>query len=236
MKLVRISAVALLVLAVAALAGVGVPEAAQGQEPGAAGGGITVNGTGSVATTPDIAQISFGVVSQAQTARAALTANAAAARKIVAALRAAGIPAADIQTQQASLEPRSNETTREIAGYTATTMVATTIRNLARVPAIVDAAVAADANLVFGPFLTRSNASALYNDAMRAAVADARRKAGLLADASDVTLGEPTAVVETGAAPVDEKASLRAGDAAGSAIEPGTQQIVASVTVTFEIR
>jgi uncharacterized protein YggE len=236
MKLVRISAVALLVLAVAALAGVGVPEAAQGQGPETAGGGISVNGTGAVATTPDIAQISFGAVSQAQTARAALAANAAAARKIVAALRAAGIAAADIQTQQASLEPRSNETTREIAGYTATTLVATTIRNLPRVPAIIDAAVAADANTVFGPFLTRSNASALYNDALRAAVADARRKAALLADASDVTLGEPTAVVETGAAPVDEKASLRAGDAAVGAIEPGTQQIVASVTVTFEIR
>jgi uncharacterized protein YggE len=236
MKLVRISAVALLVLAAAALAGVGIPEAAQGQLTGAAEGGITVNGTGSVATTPDTAQISFGAVSQAQTARAALTANAAAARKIVAALRAAGIPAADIQTQQATLEPRTNETSREIAGYTATTLVATTIRNLARVPAIVDAAVAADANLVFGPFLTRSNASTLYNDAMRAAVADARRKATLLADASDVTLGEPTAVVESGSAPVDEKLASRAGDAAGSVIEPGTQQIVATVTVTFEIR
>src|SRR5918995_1623921 len=124
MKLVRISAVALLVLAAAAVAGVGRPDAAQGQAgeiPAPAG--ISVNGTGSVATTPDIADLVFGVVTQGQTARAALTANATEARKIVAALRAAGIAQKDIQTQQASLEPRYTEGDRAITGYTASTQV-----------------------------------------------------------------------------------------------------------------
>src|ERR671910_2708253 len=107
MKLVRISAVALLVLAAAAIAGVGRPDAAQGQAGEIqAPAGISVNGTGSVATTPDVAELVFGVVTQGQTARAALTSNAAASRKLVAALRAAGVAAADIQTVQASLQPR----------------------------------------------------------------------------------------------------------------------------------
>ena len=236
MKLVRISAVALLVLAAAAVAGVGRPDAAQGQAgeiPAPAG--ISVNGTGSVATTPDIADLVFGVVMQGQTARAALTANATEARKIVAALRAAGIAQKDIQTQQASLEPRYTEGDRAITGYTASTQVSVVLRDLARAAATIDAAVSAGANTVFGPMLRRSNADDLYRDALRAAVADARTKARLLAEASNVTLGAVTNVVESGATPVaDERAAARGADA--PSIEPGTQHVQAFVTVTFAIR
>src|SRR3954453_7524195 len=106
MKMLRIAAVAALLLAAAALAGAARPDAAEGVAAADDPGGITVNGTGAVATTPDVAEGGFGVGGQAPTARAALAANAADARKVVAALRAAGVAAADIQTQQAVLEPR----------------------------------------------------------------------------------------------------------------------------------
>ena len=133
MKLVRIAAVALLVLAVAAVAGVGRPDAAQGQAGVAQeSAGITVNGTGSVAVTPDVAELVFGVVTQGQTARAALTSNAAASRKLVAALRAAGVAAADIQTVQASLQPRYGENERNVNGYDASTQVTVVLRSLDR--------------------------------------------------------------------------------------------------------
>ena len=115
MKIVRIAALAALVLVAAAVAGTGRPEAAQGQA-GAGGttGGITVNGTAAVSTTPDVAELYFGAVTRARTARAALTANAAEARKLVEALKTAGVAAKDIQTQQASLEPVYNESSREV--------------------------------------------------------------------------------------------------------------------------
>jgi uncharacterized protein YggE len=234
MKLVRIAAIALLALVVGALAGAGRTEAAQGLAAAETQGGITVNGTGAVATTPDIAELGFGVVNQAQTARAALTANAAEARKVVAALRAAGVAAKDIQTQQASLEPRYAEGDRTVAGYTATTFVSAVIRSLDKVAATIDAAVSAGANMLSGPSLTRSNAEQLYRDALKAAVADARAKAGLLADAGDVALGPMTSVVESGIGPVDAKTAERAAIDAPS-VEPGTQQITATVTVTFAI-
>ena len=66
-------------------------------------GGITVQGTASIDTTPDRAVISFGVESQAESARAALAANAAEMRRVLAALRAAG--ATDVRTQSVSVEP-----------------------------------------------------------------------------------------------------------------------------------
>jgi uncharacterized protein YggE len=236
MKLVRISAIALLVLAAAAVAGVGRPEAAQGLAADQTQTGITVNGMGSVETTPDIADLGFGVVTQAQTARAALTANAAEARKIVAALRTAGIAAKDIQTQQTSLEPRYADSNQSIRGYTATTSVSVVLRDLAKAADTIDAAVTAGANSVYGPALRSSKADQLYRDALKAAVADARVKAKQLADAAGVVLGNVTAIVESGA-PVPMDAKTQAGTVAGApSIEPGTQHVVASVTVTFAIR
>jgi uncharacterized protein YggE len=234
MKIVRIAALAALVLVAAALAGVGLPDPAQGQARQATDDVVTVNGTGVVTTTPDRAELGFGVVSQGQTARAAIAANGTAANRIVAALRAAGVAAADIQTQQVSLEPHYTEDEQRITGYTAHTAVSAAIRQLARAAAVIDAVVAAGANSVSGPMLTRSDATTLYRDALAEAVEDATGKAGVLAAAAGVRLGAIVSVVEAGASPVTPVAErMAAADA--PEIEPGTQQIAAMVTVTFAI-
>jgi uncharacterized protein len=233
MKILRIAAVAALILVAAALAGVGLPDAAQGQAAPATDDVITVNGTGVVTTTPNRAELSFGVVSQGQTARAAITANGTAANRVTTALRTAGIAPADIRTEQVSLEPRYTEGNQRIAGYTATTTVSAALRDLARAATVIDAAVGAGANTVFGPTLSRSDATTLYRDALEEAVDDAREKAGVLAGAADVRLGDIVAVTESGASPVVPIAERAAADAPG--IEPGTQRIEAMVTVTFAI-
>jgi uncharacterized protein YggE len=236
MKLaLRIAAVALLALAVGAIAGVGRPDAAQGVSLADEQGGITVNGMGVVRTTPDIAELGLGAVTRGATAQATLAANGAAVRKLVAALKAAGIAAADLQTQQAALEPRYDENSERVLGYTATTVVSAKVRALGKVAAIIDAAVAAGANMVYGPSLSRSDADKLYADALKAAIADAETKAKLLADASKLKLGAPTAVVESGFSPVDAKAAEGRLSPDAPAVEPGTQDVVATVTVTYAI-
>lgn len=238
MKLIRIAAVAGLCLALVALLGVGTPEAARGLEPTQAQtrSDLTVNGAGTVKTVPDRAEVSFGVVSQAGTARGALAANAAEMRRVIDALRNAGVAADDIQTQQVSLSPRTSDDGERILGYTAQNSVAAQLRNLDRAGAVIDAAVAAGANNVYGPSLVRSDRSELYRTALRAAVADARAKAQALAGASNVSLGRVLNVVESGAAPlpVPVAEASRAQDAP-TPIEPGTQTIEANVTVTFAI-
>ena len=50
---------------------------------------ITVNGSGTVAAPPDVAVWTFGLTTRATTARAALAANGADMRKVIAALKAA---------------------------------------------------------------------------------------------------------------------------------------------------
>jgi uncharacterized protein YggE len=195
-------------------------------------GGITVQGTASVEVVPDRAELTFGVESQGDTARAALAANAAEIRKVIAALKAAG--AVDLETQYVSLSPRYNER-NEAQGFTASNSVSATVRQIARAGAVVDAAVAAGANQVYGPNLSSGDQTELYREALEAAVANARASAQALASASGLALGRVTAIVEGGAAPqpLPFAAADKALEAGSTPIEPGTQQVTAVVSVTF---
>ena len=80
-------------------------------------------------SVPDRAELSFGVESQGQTAKAALAANAAEMRKVIAAVKAAGVAAADVKTQSVSLSPRYDEN-NEAQGFVATNSVSATIKEL----------------------------------------------------------------------------------------------------------
>jgi len=197
--------------------------------------GITVVGTGSVATTPDTASWSFGVQTSADTASAALAANSEAMEKVVAALRDAGISRDDLQTEQVSVWPRTRDDGFAIVGYDASNTVRATIRDLDRAGGIVDAAVAAGANQVYGPSLTVSDAEAQYHAALDAAFDDARARAEAIAEKAGVTLGAPVAIIESGGgAPIPYYGEAMA-EAADVAVEPGTQEVGASLTVTFAI-
>ena len=94
----------------------------------------------------------------------------------------------------------------------------------------------AGANQVYGPSLSRSDQSELYRNALKAAVADARASAQVLAAASKLALGRITAVVEGGGGPQPVPfAAEKAMDAGSTPVEPGTQQVKAAVTITFSV-
>ena len=231
MKLARLAVLASAGLAAVAFAGVLQPSGASGQAPETAPGGLTVHGTGSANVTPDRAAFVFGTVSQARTAAAALAASSEAVTRVVAALQRAGVARADIQTSEVSVSARWNEEGDTIVGYTASNSVTATVRRLNDAGGVIDAAVAAGANQVWGPSLLASDQASAYRDALRTAVADARAKAQALATASGLSLGAITAIAEAGSPPTP----LATGEARDSAaqIEPGTQKIEATVSVTF---
>jgi uncharacterized protein YggE len=235
MRAIRIAAAAALVLAAAAFAGVAQPESASGQAEQSADQTITATGLGSVETTPDRAELSFGVERQAQNARQALVAASAAIARVVEAVRAQGIAPADIQTQQISIGPNYAEDGRRIVGYSATASVSVRLNDLGRAGALIDEAVEAGANQVYGPSLSASDSDERYREALRRAVADARTKAQALASAAGVSLGQVVALTEGGSAqPVPVAADTTRAEAAQ--IEPGTQRIEASVSVSFAIQ
>jgi uncharacterized protein len=196
-------------------------------------GGITVQGTASVTSVPDRAELSFGVESKGASARSALSANAAEMRQVIAALKAAG--ATDVKTQYVSLSPQYNEKS-DAQGFVATNTVSATIKELAKAGAVIDAAVNAGANQVYGPSLSHGDRDELYRQALKAAVANARASAQVLASAANVSLGRVTTIVEGGGAP--QPVPFAAADKAmaeSTPIEPGTQQTTANVTVTFSV-
>ena len=73
-----------------------------------------------------------------------------------------------------------------IIGYAASTTISAKT-TIAKAGAVVDAAVEAGANGVSGPSLSRSDEDALYRDALKNAVADAKDKAEALAAAAGLT-------------------------------------------------
>jgi uncharacterized protein YggE len=233
MKLARIALLAAAGLAVAAFAGVFQPSGARGSAADTTTGGLTVVGTGSANVVPDRASFAFGTINQARTAAAALAASSEAANRIVDALRKAGVAKADIQTSEISLAPRTNDNGDAIVGYSASNTVTAIARKLADAGDLIDAAVAAGANQVYGPNLLAPDQDAAYRTALKAAVAHARVNAEALASASGLTLGKVTAIAESGG-PMPLPAT-DAGRTTAAPIEPGTQRIDASVSVTFAI-
>jgi uncharacterized protein YggE len=171
---------------------------------------ITVTGSGSVTVVPNRALFSFGVTTQGRTAAGALAENAGEMRKVIAALKDAGIAAADIQTASVSLSPRYSQDGETILGYTASNTVSATSKDINKAGSTVDAAVAAGANQVSGPSLTR-------------------------ADSSRARLGAVRSVVEGSSAPTPIPLAKTAGPVEATPIQPGTQEVDATVTVEFAI-
>jgi len=237
MRIVRIAAVALFILAVAALAGVGRPEAVRSAERDTTSSPrtITVNGSASVTAVPDRATFTFGVDTRGQTASVALNQSAAAIKRVVDAVKRAGIDEKDIQTQNVSLYPVTSSDGRHIEGYAANATVTVRLGDLDRAGPLVDAAVSAGASSVSGPSLERSDADELQNRALVDAVADARTKAEALAEAAGGSLGDVLSVTEAGGSMPPVPYYAAEARTADMSIEPGTQEIHASVTVTFEL-
>lgn len=234
MKLARIGLVVVAVAALAAFVGVGLPEGAQGlsDEPTH---GITVHGTGKASTVPDTAMFTFGVNTKRKNAADASEVNHRQMRELIAALKGAGVADEDIQTSQISLYPNYDESTSEPDGYQATSSVTVNV-SLAKAGAALEAAVAAGANQVDGPSLSKAATDRLYDDALRAAVAEARERAEVLAAAAGVKVGEVISITEGSepSGPIPYAYDLAASPER-AAIEPGKQDIEAQVTVTFAI-
>ena len=232
MRRLLLAAAALFTLV--ALAGaVGLPDLAGAQDADDEGDSITVTGVGSVDAVPTEAQMSFGVESRGATARAAIAANADAARKIINALRQAG--ARELATQYVSVYPVTGET-GTITGYSASNSVSA-VADIDDAAALIDAAAEAGANQISGPGLSSRNAEELYRQALADAVEQARERARVLARASGRGLGEISSIVEGGGStplPYAERAAMDA--AASTPIVPGEQETSATVTITFDLR
>jgi uncharacterized protein len=197
--------------------------------------GITVTAVGSVKAVPDRAELVFGVTTQGATANEASSANAARMRKLIDALKQAGVGTEDIRTQSVSVSPRHSLEGNQLPGFTAENSVSVKVPS-SRAGAIVDLAVENGATNTSGPSFDISDRDALYRKALADAVEEARKKAEAIGAAGGVSVGDVTRVVEgadTGS-PVFLEAAAR-DKATTTPVEPGQEEVQATLTVTFDV-
>ena len=176
-RLLFIAIAAAVVIAAAAISGIGQPAPARGDTlPPRL---VTTTGHGDVTAVPDVVTVTAGVQSQAATAAETLAQNSTAMQKVVAALQQAN--GSKLQTQQVSLYPRTNNA-GDVIGYSAQDSVSAE-SSVADAGQLIDAAVGAGANTIDGPTLSISNQDDLYHQALKDALADAKAKATALGEA-----------------------------------------------------
>ncbi|MBS0565194.1 MAG: SIMPL domain-containing protein [Proteobacteria bacterium] len=202
---------------------------------------MTVTGEGQVQVAPDMATVMLGVTNDAASARAALDANSKAVAALLKELAASGIEARDIQTSGLSLGPRidysSGGASQKVVGYTASNMVTVEVRALDRLGGILDSVVNEGANTLSGISFGLQDPVPATDEARKAAVADAGRKAALYAAAAGVRLGKVLSIAEAGgqAMPMPMAAGAFAKDAAAVPVSAGQLSVGASVSVVYEL-
>ena len=230
-------------LAAAAIAAPLTAAAAQGEAARSVSGTrLDVVATGEVTRVPDIARVSAGVVTQAQTAQDAIRQNGAKMQSVRAALERAGIAARDIQTSNVSLQPDyryAENQPPQLVGYRASNEVTVRFRDIAETGRILDALVAEGANQINGPSLGIDRPEAALDEARVAALANARARAELYARSLNMRVRRVLLVSETGAVmpppmPVMNMRGMVA-DQAETRIDPGEQRLAVTLTVSFEL-
>jgi uncharacterized protein YggE len=210
---------------------------------GSQGPDIITSATGEARVTPDRAQIFIGVQTRAATAAQAGADNASKTRAVIDAVRARNIPAAQIATSEYNLypeydhreQPREGPQTPRVIGYVANNTVRIEVRRLDQVGAVIDAALAAGANMVNTIQFFASNVDAGRRAALAEAVARARGDAEALAKAAGGSLGS-LLELNTQTPPVRplgaERVMLRSAVAADTQtpIEPGQQTLTVWVS------
>ena len=204
---------------------------------------IEVSGEGSVSAAPDFARVTLGVTTTGKDAREAMAANAKPANALVALIKSEGVSPADIQTSGLSIspifsnQPPAQASAPTIIGYSVSNIVTVTVRDIPRLGALLDKAVAAGANTIYGIGFGENDPSALLDKARPLAVADARRKAEIYALAGGAKIGRLMELTEeAGARPVAFAARAYAqGAAAPTPIEAGEDKLTVTITARFEL-
>lgn len=203
---------------------------------------VSVSATGSVSANPDQAMIATGVLSEGDTAREALTRNNVAMSKVIEGLKALGIDAKDIQTSGLSVNPRYANSRDgrppAINGYQASNQVRILVRDPKKLGEILDQSITLGANQMGGVSFDVSKAETLRDDARKAAMANALRRATLYATAAGASLGPVLTISEdvrmAGPRPMAMGRAAMAAEAVP--VEAGSQKLEVQVHVTYALR
>lgn len=209
---------------------------------------LTVHATASTRTAPDLAIVTLGVVARGDTARAAQAAQATRMEAIMAAVRAASVEEAQVQTVGYGLEPiyayPRNQAPR-ITGYQSRNTISIRVLDLTAISSLIDATVSDGANELQGIQFTYLDEEASLDAARAQAVERARQRADQYATAAGMRVARVLSITEPGdAVPtvlmdgrrMDYAAVQVSNEQSAGAISPGELDNRSSVTVVYELR
>lgn len=198
-----------------------------------------------VRSRPDQATVGAGVTTTAPTAVEAMRQNAAAMDKLIAAAKARGIKAEDIQTSGINLSPQydyNNQTPGQpprFLGYQVSNSVRATTSKIEDIGPLLDALVAAGGTNIEGPWFGMKDADAQLVGARGAAIKEAEAKAQDYARLAGFRGVELVSISEGGSfasppPPMPPMVRLQAMDAKATPVEPG--QVSNTLTLSFQYR
>lgn len=213
---------------------------------GSATSGLSVNGRGQVSLSPDIAYVTIGVHTEADDVSQAVQQNADQVASVMAALADMGVAAQDMQTSNFSLytgdryDPITGQSTGKY--YSVDNTVNITVRDLANMGNLLDGAISAGANSIWGVSFDLEDKVASLAEARDAALADAMSEAQALAAAAGLTLGNVVSISYT-----DTGYSYPpyygmggggggGGEGASTSIVPGLITVSAEVFITYALK
>ena len=211
-----------------------------GPNHAAAQGEITVVGTGRVSVQPDLAELRLGVSLSRQSVAEIREEAATLMSAILTAVQASGVDKQDIRTSLLSVQPRfayhENEPPRP-AGFEMANVVEITVRDLVGLAEVIDGALKAGATSMDSLEFRLADPGPAETEARRRAMAEARSRADVLADAAGLSISGVSSVVEDGGfqppRPFDKRERMMLASDVSTPVESGTIETAVRVTVTY---
>jgi uncharacterized protein YggE len=209
---------------------------------------VTVTAQGKTTATPNLAELSFSVVSQGQDPQSLESDNDTQMNSVMQFLSQQGIATSDIQTLAYDLEPNyqypKDSTQGTIAGYTLTQTVQVKVRDLTNVASVLGGLPPLGVNQIGSVNFTFDDETSFLAAARADAMTNAQQEAEQMAQGFGATLGPIVNVNENnqlpGPEPVYSYASAGSGMAVPAAVnptvQPGSEDVTDNVTVTYALQ
>jgi uncharacterized protein YggE len=218
-------------------------------------GTISVTGDAQINVVPDKVLITLGVESTEQNLADAKSGNDANIARILTLTQNFKIEAKDVQTDHISIQPRYDNSSLHIVGYTVRKTIVITLRDISKFDDVLSGAINSGANVVQGVQFLTSDLRKYRDQARDLAIKAAREKADALASALGQKAGRALTISEQRNSWFSyygswwgQSSSLQmqnvvqnapngsTGDLGeGETTAPGQISVTASVAVTFEL-
>lgn len=200
-----------------------------------------VTGTGKSTAVPDSATVRGGVSATGSTTALVQDQINTVSNKMSESLKKLGIDPKDIQTSNYNINPTYDYTngSQKITGYSANTTFTVKVKDVNKVGQIIDAMTTSGATNVSNLGFEVTDKTTALNEARKQAVADAKKKAADAASIAGFQLGKLVNYSENfGGSPRPIYAlDAAVGNAVPekTAVEPGSNEINLTVTLSYEI-